>query len=192
VRKRHDWAAVQRYYDDVRDPVHCRERFGIAYGAWAIAIRRGKLEVDGRYDGRRRYDWRSVQEYYDRGHSLHVCMQKFSFCRGAWHKAVRRGEIKPRPLGRPLDDVLAAGGSRNNVKLRLLRAGVLENSCSECGLSDWLGRPLVVQIDHINGVRNDHRLDNLRMLCPNCHSQTETYGKRNSKRARLQDSAGRM
>jgi 5-methylcytosine-specific restriction endonuclease McrA len=56
---------------------------------------------------------------------------------------------------------------------------LLENRCQECGLTEWLGEPLTVQIDHINGVRTDYRLENLRMLCPNCHSQTETHGIRN-------------
>jgi 5-methylcytosine-specific restriction endonuclease McrA len=46
-----------------------------------------------------------------------------------------------------------------------------------------------MQIDHINGIGNDHRLENLRMLCPNCHSQTATYGGRNLRRRRLQEEA---
>ena len=40
----------------------------------------------------------------------------------------------------------------------------------------WLGQPLSLQLDHINGIHNDNRLENLRILCPNCHTQTETYG----------------
>lgn len=60
--------------------------------------------------------------------------------------------------------------------------------CAECGLdpSCWNGRPLVLHLDHANGVKDDHRLNNLRWLCPNCHSQTETYGGRNiGRRARV-------
>ena len=49
----------------------------------------------------------------------------------------------------------------------------------ECGISEWLGNPLALQLDHINGVNNDHRLTNLRFLCPNCHSQTDTYAGKN-------------
>jgi Zn finger protein HypA/HybF involved in hydrogenase expression len=74
--------------------------------------------------------------------------------------------------------------------MRLLRAGLLENRCEECGISEWLGRPLIIQIDHINGVRDDHRLENLRMLCPNCHSQTDTYGARNKRLRRILQDQG--
>jgi 5-methylcytosine-specific restriction endonuclease McrA len=89
-----------------------------------------------------------------------------------------------------LEELQRRGVSRYNLKNRLLRAGLLKNECQICGLLEWQGRPLSMHIDHINGVKNDHRLANLQMLCPNCHSQTETYGGKNRKRRRaLQDSA---
>lgn len=47
--------------------------------------------------------------------------------------------------------------------------------CAWCGIAEWRGHPLVLHLDHINGINNDHRLENLRLLCPNCHSQTDTY-----------------
>lgn len=191
MRKRHDWPTIQQYYDGGLDPKECRERFGVTYSAWAMALRRDKLRIAGaEKDRRRRHNWRLVQAHYDQGHSFYDCMRLFRFCRAAWHKAVRRGEIKPRPLGRPLDALLLTGISRRNIKLRLLRAKLLENRCSNCGVSEWMGKPLAIQIDHINGVRDDHRLANLRMLCPNCHSQTETYGSRNRVRAQLHEAAG--
>lgn len=48
-------------------------------------------------------------------------------------------------------------------------------ACALCGTSQWMGKPLVLHLDHINGVHNDNRYVNLRLLCPNCHSQTDTY-----------------
>ncbi|HVA33375.1 MAG TPA: HNH endonuclease, partial [Candidatus Baltobacteraceae bacterium] len=83
--------------------------------------------------------------------------------------------------------LLTRRGSRAHVKRRLLQAGIVANRCQACGLEEWLGRPLSIHIDHINGDRLDHRLDNLRMLCPNCHSQTDTYGAKNRRRRRLQE-----
>lgn len=84
----------------------------------------------------------------------------------------------------PLGELLATSKSGATIKRRLLRAGILENRCDDCGLTEWRGRPISIQLDHRNGIRNDNRLENLRMLCPNCHSQTETFGTRNWKNIR--------
>jgi Zn finger protein HypA/HybF involved in hydrogenase expression len=61
------------------------------------------------------------------------------------------------------------------VKRYLLKSGIKENKCERCGLSEWMNAPISCHLDHINGDSHDHRLENLRILCPNCHSQTETY-----------------
>jgi hypothetical protein len=72
--------------------------------------------------------------------------------------------------------------SGNHLKKRLLKRGILKNECSECGQDgEWNKKPLVMIIDHINGVNNDHRLENLRILCPNCNSQQSTFAGRNKK-----------
>lgn len=53
--------------------------------------------------------------------------------------------------------------------------------CSICGMKDiWNGRPIMLELDHINGITNDSRISNLRMLCPNCHSQTSNYCNRSN------------
>jgi len=57
---------------------------------------------------------------------------------------------------------------------RLLELG-WEYRCAWCGIDEWRGQRLVLHLDHINGINNDNRLVNLRILCPNCHSQTPTY-----------------
>lgn len=63
----------------------------------------------------------------------------------------------------------------NNLKKRLIRLNLLENKCYECDIDEWNGKKLSLHMDHINGINTDNRLENLRILCPNCHSQTLTY-----------------
>jgi 5-methylcytosine-specific restriction endonuclease McrA len=84
-----------------------------------------------------------------------------------------------------LEEILVADSdytNRNQIKKRLLTEGLMTYECSSCGIADWQGQPLSLHLDHINGINNDHRLENLRLLCPNCHSQTSTYAGRNKPR----------
>jgi len=129
-----------------------------------------------------RYDWVAIQAYYDAGHSYRECRLRFGFKPATWTKAVRTNRLVPRPRLPPLETILQKSRTRSTIKRRLLAAGKIQNRCDFCGLSEWRGQPLSIQIDHINGIRDDHRLENLRMLCPNCHAQTETYGAKNRKR----------
>ena len=69
--------------------------------------------------------------------------------------------------------------SISRLKARLVNEGYLEYKCSCCGINEWLGKPISLQLDHINGNNRDHRIENLRFLCPNCHSQTDTYAGKN-------------
>lgn len=65
-------------------------------------------------------------------------------------------------------------------KRSLIREGFLKNKCAICECPpEWNGKPLVLRLDHQNGVRNDNRVENLRLVCPNCDSQLETYCGRN-------------
>lgn len=79
----------------------------------------------------------------------------------------------------PLGDILVENSTYSNrtqIKKRCYRAGLLKEQCDSCGIGpEWNGSSLTLQLEHINGVFNDHRIENLRILCPNCHSQTETY-----------------
>ena len=64
------------------------------------------------------------------------------------------------------------------LKKRLISANYMENVCACCGLKTWDGRDLALQVHHVNGVNNDNRIENLQLLCPNCHSQTDFFGGR--------------
>lgn len=70
--------------------------------------------------------------------------------------------------------------NRTALKKRLVDEKILPYRCAICGNEgEWNSYPLVLQLDHINGINNDNRIENLRFLCPNCHSQTTTFSGRN-------------
>lgn len=160
-------------------------RLGIAKST--VSYHAGRLgePIDGR--SARRYDWRVVQRYYDAGHTVRQCAQAFGFSVASWHEAIKRGVVEARPGRRPLEEIFAPNTrrSRGHLKRRLLCAGLKENRCETCGLTEWMGQPLSVALHHINGDRLDNRLENLQLLCPNCHSQTDTFAGRNGRKTPL-------
>jgi 5-methylcytosine-specific restriction endonuclease McrA len=89
------------------------------------------------------------------------------------------GMLKPKVV---LDDIInnKVNFSRHQLKKRLLHLGLLDYKCVGCGnTGEWNGKILSLEIDHINGDNKDNRLENLRILCPNCHSQTPTFRNKN-------------
>jgi Zn finger protein HypA/HybF involved in hydrogenase expression len=71
------------------------------------------------------------------------------------------------------------------LKGRLIKEGYLEPKCSCCNLTTWLGDPIPLELDHIDGNSEDNKLENLRLLCPNCHALTPTYRGKNKKLKRF-------
>jgi 5-methylcytosine-specific restriction endonuclease McrA len=93
-------------------------------------------------------------------------------------RRVRHSRRGPRI---PLSRLLVAGShaGSHDLRKRLLAEEVLDHQCAWCGLVLWNGELIPLELDHVNGDRTDNRLENLRLLCPNCHAQTPTYRGRN-------------
>lgn len=155
---------------------------GISKSTVAYPARRLGRPPDERFN--RRYDWAEVQRHYDAGHSIRECQAHFGFAKNPWHDAVERGVASARPVAMSIEELLGGPRRRDHVKRRLIAAGLLREECATCGISEWRGARLALELHHVNGSGDDNRLENLALLCPNCHSQTESWGGRNRGRAR--------
>jgi hypothetical protein len=95
-----------------------------------------------------------------------------------WNKGLG---FKPNPA-KPLSDLLKPNSHYQSHKLRkrLLKAGYFERKCYSCNLTTWLGQPIVLELEHIDGDHTNNQLSNLTLLCPNCHSITPSWRKRKS------------
>ena len=175
--------AVARLRDAGRSQAQIADELGLAKSTVAYHFRNLGSEPDRRFS--RRYDWEEIQRVYDGGLTVRQCAARFGFNLASWHQAVVRGDVVARPVAMPIELLLVDGRiqtNRSHLKARLLAEGLKENRCEQCGLTEWNGKPLNMQLHHKNGRAKDNRLQNIEFLCPNCHAQTVNWGGRNGHR----------
>jgi transposase-like protein len=150
-------AAVAALLDEGLTRSQISERLGVAKAT--VSYHAKRLGQPGTPACGRRYDWAEVQRYYEAGHSISECQRHFGFAKAAWTNAARRGAVVARPHARPIAEMLVEGSThgRWNLKRRLIGAGMKQAACEECGLSEWRGRPITLELHHRNGVRDDNR-----------------------------------
>lgn len=108
-------------------------------------------------------------------------VETFHFKR-TWNKGTKNQNLGIRTDPKKILTIKRKKQGTSGVRRALLKIG-RPYVCEECGLSsEWNGKKLVLQVDHKSGDRLDDREENVRFLCPNCHSQTETFTSKNRKR----------
>lgn len=120
----------------------------------------------------------SYKLYHQRVKNLNLDTSHFT---GQGHL---KGKTNTWKVKAPLEKILIKDSQYANtsfLRKRLIKEEVLSNNCSICKISDWQGESLSLHLDHIDGDNTNNQISNLRLLCPNCHSQTPTYCGRNKK-----------
>jgi hypothetical protein len=115
---------------------------------------------------------------------MHNAIKKFNLNTSHFTGKGWNVDLKFRPFeGKEINDILVDGSTYQSYKLkrRLLREGVKQHICEHCGLSEWQGIPIPLELHHKNGRNTDNRLENISLLCPNCHALTDSYRGKNKK-----------
>jgi 5-methylcytosine-specific restriction endonuclease McrA len=151
-QRRYDWDAIQKHYDDGFSILEVREYFGITHDAFREAETRGAFKRDIK-----RQHYRKIPNASKSNITLlnEMFNSTSAYCIPTIRKIIKRDNLIPYHCH--------------------------DTRCVLHGIEqpEWNSESIVLHLDHINGVRSDQRLENLRWLCPNCHSLTSTYCGRN-------------
>ncbi|MCQ2238695.1 MAG: HNH endonuclease [Bacteroidaceae bacterium] len=109
---------------------------------------------------------------------IHKAIDEFNidtshFTGQGWNVGLKFRPSKPKDL----KDILVKGSYFQSFKLkrRLLSEGLKEKKCESCNLTTWMGLEIPLELHHVNGDNSDNRIENLKLLCPNCHALTDSY-----------------
>lgn len=93
----------------------------------------------------------------------------------------RAGVTIPVKPPKPLNEILVENScyQSHKLKLRLISSGIKNHCCEICNQKEWMGQKIPLELEHCNGINTDNRIENLKIICPNCHAQTKHYRGRN-------------
>lgn len=136
-----------------------------SYSVGEVLIKLGLVAKGGNYK-----TFRKLKEMYN--------LDTSHFCRKT-HSSKGKTRKDAFPLDKILVNNFPYGSDR--LKKRLIKEGIKEHKCEECQLTEWMGKPIPLELEHIDGDHFNNLLENLKVLCPNCHANTSTYRGRKQK-----------